>query len=50
LTVTGWCRFGQVLVARFHLFFMLLTVMRNRGTQTLLLGIAIFAAQLSIIA
>jgi hypothetical protein len=39
--------FGQLLAARFHLFFMLLTVMRNRVTQTLLLGITLFTAQLA---
>ena len=31
-------------MARLRLFFMLLTMMRNRGTQALLLGLAIFTA------
>ena len=42
--------FGQLFLPRVHFFFMLLTVMRNRGTQTLLLGIAFFPAELCIIA
>ncbi|ETJ66209.1 hypothetical protein O199_0226285 [Escherichia coli ATCC 35150] len=29
-------------MARFHIFFMLATVMSNSGAQTLLLGVAIF--------
>ncbi|SQB49797.1 Uncharacterised protein [Enterobacter hormaechei] len=37
-------------MARLRLFFMLLTMMRNRGTQALLLGIAIFTAELCIVA
>ncbi len=37
-------------MACLRLFFMLLAMMRNRGTQALLLGITIFTAELCIIA
>jgi hypothetical protein len=42
--------FGQMLVARIGFFFMLFAVMGNGISQPLLLGVAIFTAQLRVFA
>ncbi|KAG1716983.1 hypothetical protein ID866_206 [Astraeus odoratus] len=52
LVVGAWygAALGQLFLARVHLLFVLLTVVRNRGTQTLLLGVTVFTAEIGIIA